>query len=65
VGATAVALDADLPIDASSLQWLVRPGPIEIPSPLERRHDIPRIIEECMLDAVSELAWASPLVRLA
>jgi hypothetical protein len=48
-------------LDESSLQWLVRPGPIEIPSLLERRHDIPRIVDECMLDAVSELPWAAPL----
>jgi hypothetical protein len=50
-------------LDESSLQWLVRPGPIEIPSLLERRHDIPRIVDECMLDAVSDLAWSSPLTE--
>ena len=50
-------------LDESSLQWLVRPGPIAIPSLVERRHDIRRIVDECMLDAVSELAWASPLTE--
>jgi hypothetical protein len=50
-------------LEESSLQWLVRPGPIEIPSLLERRCDIPRIVDECMLDVVSELAWASPLTE--
>jgi hypothetical protein len=46
-------------LDESSLQWLVRPGPIEIPSLHERRQDIPRIVDECLVDAVSEHPWAS------
>jgi hypothetical protein len=48
-------------LDESSLQWLVRPGPIEVPALLDRPQDVPRIIDECMLDAVSELPWAAPL----
>jgi hypothetical protein len=48
-------------LDESSLQWLVRPGPIEVPSLLERPHDIPRIVDEGLLDAVSELPGCAPL----
>ena len=48
-------------LDESSLQWLVRPGPIEIPSLHERHQEIPRIVDECLLDAVSELPWAASL----
>jgi hypothetical protein len=50
-------------LDELALQWLVRPGSIEIPSLLERPQDIPRIVDECILDAVSDLAWASPLTE--
>jgi len=48
-------------LDESSLQWLVRPGPIEIPSLHERPEDIPRIVDEYLLDAVSAFPWASRL----
>jgi hypothetical protein len=50
-------------LDESSLQWLVRPGPIEIPSLRDRPQDIPRIVDECLLDAVSELPWATQLTE--
>lgn len=50
-------------LDESSLQWLVRPGPIEIPSLHERAEDIQRIVDEYLLEAASELAWASPLSK--
>lgn len=48
-------------LDESSLHWLVRPGPIEIPSLLDRPHDIPRIVDESLLDAVSDLPGCAPL----
>jgi hypothetical protein len=50
-------------LEESSLQWLVRPGPIEIPPLLARVQDIPRIVDECMLDAVFALPWAAPLAE--
>ena len=48
-------------LEESSLQWLVRPGPVEIPSLVDRLKDVPRIIDECIADAMSELHWAAPL----
>lgn len=39
-----------------SLQWLVRPGPIEIPPLVERANDLPRIVDEYVFDAVVELS---------
>jgi len=48
-------------LDESSLRWLVRPGPIEIPSLLDRPLDIPRIVDESLLDAFSELPGSAPL----
>jgi len=48
-------------LDEASLRWLVRPGPIEVPGLHERPQDIPRIIDESMLDALSAVPWAAPL----
>ncbi len=46
-------------LDEDSLQWLVRPGPIEIPSLSERADDLPRIVEECVFEAGVALASAT------
>jgi hypothetical protein len=43
-------------LDQDSLQWLVRPGPIEVPCLVGRREELPRIVDEYMLDAVQSLA---------
>jgi hypothetical protein len=48
-------------LEESPLQWLVRPGPVEIPSLADRLDDVPRIVDECIADAMSELPWAAPL----
>ena len=45
-------------VDEDSLQWLVRPGPIEIPPLAERAKELPRIVDEYVFDAVVELAPA-------
>jgi hypothetical protein len=47
-------------LDGDSLQWLVRPGPIEIPPLAERQGDLPRIVDEYVLDATVAL---SPALR--
>jgi len=33
-------------LDEDSLQWLVRPGPIEVPPLAERESEVPRIVDE-------------------
>jgi hypothetical protein len=43
-------------LDRDSLQWLVRPGPIEVPPLEERTADLPRIVDEYVFDATVELA---------
>jgi hypothetical protein len=43
-------------LDEDSLQWLVRPGPIEIPPLAERANQLPRIVDEYVFDAIVELA---------
>lgn len=43
-------------VDRHSLQWLVRPGPIEVPSLAARQGELPRIVDEYMFDAVLQLA---------
>jgi hypothetical protein len=43
-------------LDEDSIQWLVRPGPIEIPSLAERANELPRVVDEYVFDAVVELA---------
>jgi hypothetical protein len=43
-------------LDDDSLQWLVRPGPIEIPPLSGRARELPRIVDEYVFDAVVELA---------
>lgn len=43
-------------LDGDSLQWLVRPGPIEIPSLSERTGDLPRVVDEYVHDAMVALA---------
>ena len=43
-------------LDENSMQWLVRPGPIEIPSLAERANELPRVVDEYVFDAVVELA---------
>lgn len=45
-------------LDKNSLQWLVRPGPIEVPPLAGRMADLPRIVDEYVLDAIVELAPA-------
>jgi hypothetical protein len=47
-----ICLDGDLS------QWLVRPGPIEIPPLTARTGDVPRIVDEYVHDATVELAPA-------
>jgi hypothetical protein len=42
-------------LDEDCLQWLVRPGPIEIPSITARRAELPKIIDEYVFDAIVEL----------
>ena len=37
------------------MEWLVRPGPIEIPPVAARVHELPRIVDEYVFDAVVEL----------
>jgi hypothetical protein len=39
-----------------ALQWLVRPGPIMVPRLADRAHELPRIVDECVFEAVLELA---------
>jgi len=48
-------------LDNDCLQWLVRPGPIEIPALSQRLGDLPRIVDECMLEASRDLL-ATPVV---
>lgn len=43
-------------LDEDSLQWLVRPGPIEVPPLAERKAELPRIVDEYVFDAIVELA---------
>lgn len=43
-------------LEEDSLRWLVRPGPIEVPSVAERMSELPRIVDEYVLDAIVELA---------
>src|ERR1044071_5103318 len=43
-------------LDEDSLQWLVRPGPIEVPPLTGRMGELPRIVDEYVLDAIVELA---------
>jgi hypothetical protein len=43
-------------LEEDSLQWLVRPGPIEVPSVVERLSELPRIVDEYVFDATRELA---------
>jgi hypothetical protein len=45
-------------LEEDSLQWLVRPGPIEIPALAERTSELPRIVDEYVFDAIIELAPA-------
>jgi hypothetical protein len=42
-------------LDEDSLAWLVRPGPIEVPPLATRGHELPRIVDEYVFDAVVEL----------
>jgi hypothetical protein len=42
-----------------SLQWLVRPGPIEVPALAQRAGELPRVVDEYVFDAVVELAPTS------
>lgn len=46
-------------LEEDSLHWLVRPGPIEVPDIADRAGDLPRIVDEYLLDAVVELAPSS------
>ena len=43
-------------LDEDSLQWLVRPGPIEVPSIAARASELPQIVDEYVFDAIVELA---------
>ena len=43
-------------LNGDSLQWLVRPGPIEIPPLSARTRDLPRVADEYVHDATVELA---------
>jgi hypothetical protein len=43
-------------LDEDSLRWLVRPGPIEVPPLTERMSELPRIVDEYVLDAIVEVA---------
>jgi hypothetical protein len=43
-------------LDEDSLQWLVRPGPIEVPPLTDRMSELPRIVDEYVLDAIVEVA---------
>ncbi|MEO7736305.1 MAG: hypothetical protein ABIY55_35430 [Kofleriaceae bacterium] len=43
-------------LDEDAAQWLVRPGPIEVPPLAQRVSELPRIVDEYMFDAVIELA---------
>jgi hypothetical protein len=43
-------------LDEDSLQWLVRPGPIEVPSIVTRAGELPRSVDEYVFDAIVELA---------
>lgn len=43
-------------LDEDALQWLVRPGPIEIPPLSARTSDLPRIVDEYIFDAILALA---------
>ena len=51
-------------LDEDSLQWLVRPGPIEVPSLTERSSELPRIVDEYVFDALVELVPGSRTVVL-
>jgi hypothetical protein len=42
-------------LDEDSLHWLVRPGPIVVPSIAERVSELPRVVDEYVLEAVVEL----------
>jgi hypothetical protein len=42
-------------LDEDSLQWLVRPGPIVVPSIAERVSELPRVVDEYVLEAVVEI----------
>jgi hypothetical protein len=50
-------------LDEDSLQWLVRPGPIEVPSVHERISELPRVVDEYLFDAIVELA-PTPMLAL-
>jgi len=43
-------------LEEDSLRWLVRPGPIEVPPLTGRASELPRIVDEYVLDAIVELA---------
>jgi hypothetical protein len=45
-------------LDGNLSEWLVRPGPIEIPPLTARMSDVPRIVDEYVHDATVELAPA-------
>jgi hypothetical protein len=45
-------------LDEGSLQWLVRPSPIEVPPLSERSAELPRIVDEYVFDAVVALVPA-------
>ena len=52
-------------LDESSLQWLVRPGPIEIPALTQRAGELPRVVDEYVFDALVELAPTSHTLVLS
>jgi len=43
-------------LDEDSLQWLVRPGPIEVSPLTDRMSELPKIVDEYVLDAIVEVA---------
>jgi hypothetical protein len=51
-------------LDEDCLQWLVRPGPIEIPPIAARRAEVPRIIDAYVFDAIVELTPAPHTLAL-
>lgn len=48
-------------LESVATEWLVRPGPIEIPALATRVDEVPRIVEEFLHDVDVELALAHPL----
>lgn len=51
-------------LDEDSLQWLIRPGPIVVPSMAERASELPGIVDEYVFDAILAVTPPPPPRRL-